>query len=120
MQSFIEWMEENHSEELQEGFLKNFAVGSSILGAGLLGGQYINKNLGSVPQKPAITQSNIDWHDYVSPDGIKIGMSENGAVVSMPTELANKYGANVQKKALMSLGNYLQKKNWLWFISNNE
>lgn len=112
MQSFIEWMEENHSEELQEGFLKNFAVGSSILGAGLLGGQYINKNLGSAPQKPAMSQSS-ELHDYVSPDGIKIMVSDagdNNAVVSMPINLVNKYGEHAVQKAKMTLINYLKLK----------
>jgi len=36
--SFYKWLEENHPEDVQEGFLKNLAVGAAIAGAGAFGG----------------------------------------------------------------------------------
>jgi hypothetical protein len=52
MKTFEEWIEENHPESVQEGWMKNVALGGALLGAGMgIGGMGIG-GMGSGKSSP--------------------------------------------------------------------
>jgi hypothetical protein len=114
MQTFESWIQERHPEYLEEGWgrLGKMAGTALLAGSMALGGVGCKGKscpVDSGGDSPVAAQTS-HW-DYVSPNGIKVKMTNNSmrAVVVMPSELANRYGGQAQKVAQTTLAQYFRQ-----------
>lgn len=122
MKTFEEWIKEEHPEALEEGWMKNLAVGGALLGAGMgVGGMMRGPAQQGNPQQ-AVTQQaqqnpqagDTGYTNYGSRKGGSFTrvVSPNGEISYISKNSQTPLAKQIVKQPVASGWNKVAQKSW--------